>query len=399
MPTYPVKYINSAMPRAPVLTGEYGRLTTLLDAFLITGFGAITPLSIVVAGGIATVTVNSGDTFADYAIVSVSGATPAELNGEQCVLPGATATQFAFKTAAADGTASGVVSIRYAPVGQWESVYTGTNKRVYRSTDLAGSRLYYRVDDSAGAPSPMPRRAHLRGYEQMSDVDTGAAPLPVASQLSCLYKSFNDGTSPVAWDLFGDSRAVLLALSTVSNANGTPLTQWLRGFGDPVPLAPIGDPYAAFVSSAAADTQNFYWGRLDSGSSNSANGGGTYVARPMGAAAAGSVACDLRPQTGTAGGVSGNDAYLGPLAGATDGLLRLAPVYMLASDGSPRARIPGVRYMPQNGALAAGLTARTVAPDYNSDRRFVALGTNAASSYIDPSPTGVYFVDATGPWR
>ena len=37
-------------------------------------------------GGIATATLNAGDTFAEYCVVQVAGATPDALNGEARVL-------------------------------------------------------------------------------------------------------------------------------------------------------------------------------------------------------------------------------------------------------------------------------------------------------------------------
>lgn len=56
----------------------------------------------------------------------------------------------------------------------WEKVYTGTNKAVYRSR--YGNRHYLRVDDTSTTA------ATVRGYESMTDVDTGVDPFPTATQ-------------------------------------------------------------------------------------------------------------------------------------------------------------------------------------------------------------------------
>ena len=60
MATFPVKYINNNMRGAPQLPGTAGTLIAVLDAFLITGFGQVTALSVTVAGGIATASLQSG---------------------------------------------------------------------------------------------------------------------------------------------------------------------------------------------------------------------------------------------------------------------------------------------------------------------------------------------------
>ena len=86
MATYPVKYIHNAMRGAPQLSGTAGTLIAVLDAFLLTGFGQVTALSVNVAGGIATATLQSGQSFDKDCIVLVEGATPAALNGEARVI-------------------------------------------------------------------------------------------------------------------------------------------------------------------------------------------------------------------------------------------------------------------------------------------------------------------------
>ena len=114
-----VKWFSSDMRGAPTISGTPGALITALDACLITGFGAVTATGVTVSGGIATVGVPSGQTFAQHAVVLISGATPSALNGEHRVLT-SSSTQITFATTAADGAATGTIEIRYAPVGQWE---------------------------------------------------------------------------------------------------------------------------------------------------------------------------------------------------------------------------------------------------------------------------------------
>ena len=50
------KFFNENLPDAPVLNGVAGSLIGLLTACLVTGFGLRTAVSLVVSGGVATLT-------------------------------------------------------------------------------------------------------------------------------------------------------------------------------------------------------------------------------------------------------------------------------------------------------------------------------------------------------
>ena len=51
-----VKFFNENLPDAPVLNGVAGSLIGLLTACMVTGFGLRTAVSLVVSGGVATLT-------------------------------------------------------------------------------------------------------------------------------------------------------------------------------------------------------------------------------------------------------------------------------------------------------------------------------------------------------
>lgn len=57
----------------------------------------------------------------------------------------------------------------------WTKPYSGTNSAVYKQP-AASNGFYLRVDDSD------PQYAHIRGYENMTDVDTGTNPFPTQTQ-------------------------------------------------------------------------------------------------------------------------------------------------------------------------------------------------------------------------
>ena len=98
-----VKWFSRDMRGAPTISGTAGSRIAALDACLLTGFGPVTSTGVTVSGGIATATVPSGQSFAQHAVVLISGATPSALNGEARVLT-SSSTQITFATTAADGS-------------------------------------------------------------------------------------------------------------------------------------------------------------------------------------------------------------------------------------------------------------------------------------------------------
>lgn len=161
-----VKYFDSKMVGTPVMSGTYGTLLAVLDACLVTGFNLKTVDSLVVAGGVATATVSTGHGMALYSVILIAGATPAELNGEKRVTWIDTNTLKFDATGIADTTATGTITMKMAPAG-WEKPFSGTNKAVFRSPNVECPRHYFRFDDTATMT------CKVRGYETMTDVDTG----------------------------------------------------------------------------------------------------------------------------------------------------------------------------------------------------------------------------------
>lgn len=391
------------MRGAPTVSGTAGTMIDLLDACLITGFGLVSVTSINVAAGVATATVSAGNSFDVGAIVWIDGATPAALNGEARVLPGATSTTFTFATTATDGVASGTITAKYAPVGGWEKSFSGTNKAVYKSIDPQANGHALRVWDAGTGASA--QSARVVGYESMTDVDTGSAPFPTEAQISGgggWYKSASANSTAVSWRLFGDSRFFLLCIVSGSSVNPSIYQAApARGFGDAIPLAGGGDAFSTVLSwSSASPSSNFNYCAFDQSSSTATTLGA--ISMPRGVAAVGSAVmgaplCSAR--TG-AGAVSGGDtAALGVFPSEVDGKLRLAQMFV-ADPGTgkpPRALIPGIYYVPHSGVEPFFENGATVdGTDQFAGRRLIAIKTG---SIVSGSPMGLYFVDATGPWR
>ena len=247
-----VVYFNSTMSGAPSLNNAVNTAISVLDACLVDGFGSVTVNSLVVASDVATATVSGGHQFAMIGntgpVIRISGANPPALNGDWRVTV-ISPTVFTFATTGiTDQTATGTISAKRAPAG-FSKVFSDTNKAVYRSDDVTGNRHYLRVDDSIGA------NARLRGFETMSDVDTGTGPFPTDAQLSggaYLHKS--SAATNRAWFLISDGLMVYF----ICDASGV----WGSGtggfiFGDPIPYK-TPDPYATcLIAGNAASASAF----------------------------------------------------------------------------------------------------------------------------------------------
>lgn len=143
-----VKYFHHKMKEAPVISAEKGSVVRWLNAVLVDGFNEQTATSVSVSGNIATVTLTDHG-FWKHTVVSISGATPAQLNGEHRVTKSYKDT-FQFETVGvADGVATGTVKIKYAPAG-WKKVAQTADgfKAVYKAERLGFDQPFFMVDDT-----------------------------------------------------------------------------------------------------------------------------------------------------------------------------------------------------------------------------------------------------------
>ncbi len=373
MATFPVKYLHSAMQGAPTLSGTAGSLISVLDACLINGFNVLAPVSITVAAGEATVDYGTVHGYAAHDIIKVAGATPAELNGEQRIT-WVNSTIVKFATTAADGTATGTLETRTAPVGGWEKTYTGTNKGVYRQTDITGTRLYLRVDDT---PTTY---ANVTMFESMTDVDTGTAPTN-----RVWIKSNAANTTTREWRLIGDGLMFYLAAYWHSNY----LTQaGINTFGD-INTYKSGDAFHCMLGGE--DTVN-----------TNSPGGRNFFSRQDG----GDTTCLLSRSysqigqnvtTGHLGLRNQNDiGYEGfVFPNPTDnGLLLHTPLIVTEpTTNAARGTMPGLIQPLQHAPLTDGFVVENI--PQMPGKRVLMVGVGRSYTY---SEARVSF-DITGPWR
>ena len=361
MPTadqFPVKWMHSGMPRAPQLTLADGDLVAILDALLVTGWGAMTPQRVHVRDGVATVTCDVGDTFEQHTVIELTGAEQAALNGQHRVLTSG-ATSFTFATEAPDGYATGTISIKAAPAG-WEKVFAGVNKAVYRSTAPTGSGVCYRVEGK-----------FARGYLSMSDVDTRDYPFPAEGEH---YFHNNIGGAPFQYNVFSDGAAVIFA----AQFRNTDATRPPAFFGE---LAPFTSGLGALSREALCFP---IWGSGNQGALKQA------------------VSSFFAPSIDSVGASTQTSAIFATLdALETTCAEQGALVFSRALSGDRsqiRGFVPGLFSCLSEDALSYASTNDTVRAQIDGkERTLLLVPRNDAGTFYDPA--AIYGVDITGPWR
>ena len=141
----------------------------------------------------------------------------------------------------------------------WTKAFSGTNLAAYRQG--AGSMCYLRVDDGTGS-----FKVKMRGYESMTDVNTGTGEFPTTTQLANgVYAAI--GTSTTAankpWIVVADNKRFYLwvgaSLTTAVNISTSTTWQALFFFGDIISFRP-GDTYCCQIigsDSASTATERF----------------------------------------------------------------------------------------------------------------------------------------------
>jgi len=213
--SFPVKYFHSGMAGAPVLSGQAGTLISILKTCLINGFNTKTVNSLVVTSNVAVATISAGSHgFTVGSIIKVAGASPDGLNVEAKVTAVTNTTVTFATTGISDQTATGTITMFFAPLGGWSEVYAGTtNKLVLRSDDITGTRLYYQFDDTAA------NLVSFRGYESMSDAVTGVDPFPTFAQQSGTFgipKSSTSDSTARNWWIIGDGKLFYMGIAYAS---------------------------------------------------------------------------------------------------------------------------------------------------------------------------------------
>ena len=164
------KFYYSTMKGAPNLASEWGSLLSVLKGCLLNGFNEQQVSSVVIADGIATITLGSNHGFIEHQVVAISGADQAAFNAEYRVIS-VTATTITVKTPAI-ASVTGTMLIKTAAMG-WTEKFTGTNKSVFAAKDTTKNRFVLRVDNSlpTGYDISWAKFARVTIAEDMVDID------------------------------------------------------------------------------------------------------------------------------------------------------------------------------------------------------------------------------------
>jgi len=237
-----VKWFSSDMAGAPTLSGEVGKTIGVLDACLIDGFGDITLDSVSVSSSIATATYSAGHGFLDHSVILIAGAGDSYVNGDKRITY-VSSTQFTFDaTGAGDGSVSGTITAKVSPVG-WTKDYSGTNKAAYARSDVTATGALLRIDNSGTGSATYIR---VRGYESMTDVDTGSGEFPTDAQVSGGHywaQSSTASSTTREWRLAADGLSLVLWV----NHSGTATAASVNYFGD-LESEKASDAYCAMLT-------------------------------------------------------------------------------------------------------------------------------------------------------
>jgi hypothetical protein len=368
---------------APALSGEVDKLRAVLQAILVDGYNAQT-ITITRSGTTATASCTSHG-FVDKHVLLVAGADQTEYNGE-VEITYVDANTFTFSVAGSPASpATGTITAKVAPMG-WTQPYTGTNKGAFLQP--AGSNGFYlRVDDSNA------QNAQVRGYETMSDVDTGTNLVPTNAQIAVgsglyIYKSSAASATARTWKAWGDKKSLFMVINTDGSNLWHPL-----GFGDFHDFS-AGNAYGTYVSgaptSSAAATGTMPHCRAPLISVNPA-AYGSYIFRDN-AATAGAVTFfrlggfNSGINAGSSSeSIGGSPYYPATYPAPIQGGLLLDPIYLVGDSNSPTSPyVNGLRGR-MRGLFAPG----HVRPLTNGDTFSGAAGTPFDGRTFEAAAFGV----------
>jgi hypothetical protein len=202
--TQPIWY-DSTETGAPTLNNAAGSLLEVLRSCLVNGFNTRVVTSIAVASGVATATAAAHGFSGTFGkLVQISGAPEALLNGRK--QPGNVLTNsFTFPApGVADGTYTGTISARRAPLG-WLEAHTGANRAIFQRSAPEASGQLLRVVDTAAAPTD----ARAQCVETATGVDAFTGVAPALADGFFWWKGANTAAAK-RWAVVGDGRFLYL---------------------------------------------------------------------------------------------------------------------------------------------------------------------------------------------
>lgn len=377
-----VKWFHSNMTDAPVCSGTVGALIQLLDACLIDGFSVRTPDSVVVSGGVATVSIGAGNPYEKHAVVAISGASEATLNAEWKIAT-SDSTSFTFDCPGVpDGAVTGA-SIKRAGAG-WGKPFSGTNLAVYQSQDTGGTQLYLQIDDTDT------RYSRARGYTDMTSATEGTGEFPLLSLIAAANftwpKSDTANATARDWVVIADESFMWVLIKAHSTTGGGKLP---HHFGDIVPFDPL-DKYGCTITAVRGSPIVTGAGHAGAGKIGNTTSYGRFYARGVS-----QIGDPVQHGCEFASSARWSGELLAPPLVA-DKVHVAGPVFAAVA-GASGATVRGL--MP--GALCT-IDAPTFADlsiVEQGDKAFLAVEVSATANSTAPNSLGIGLFDIKGPWR
>lgn len=244
---------------APTLNNAAGSLISVLDACLVTGFNTIGITSVSILNNVATVVTSANHGLAVDNRVTVTGVSISAANGDKTVATVVSPTSYTYSCATPNATENPVsASCRRTPLG-WAKEFSGTDKAVYKMTDLASYGQRLRVDDSTAGTD-----ARVIGVENPTTVDAYSDAFPTEVQRSgggYWHKGANNTTGKF-WAIVGDERFFYYVVESSAYYGAYTLTNIHHTggyFGDIVSFK-NGEAYGCIIgggiSPASSNPQN-----------------------------------------------------------------------------------------------------------------------------------------------
>ena len=407
---FPVKNFYSGMHDAPVINGTPGSLINALKACLITGFGELTARTASVDNGYLKLEFADGKTFRKDSVVEISGATPDSLNGEHWV---EISQEGACYIKTQETSITGVIKVKYAPVGQWTVPYQATNKAAFKSVHPHASECLFQIDDTYA------QKAKVVMYRTMTGIDQGEDYVPFNKQQDAeIIKSSTANTQGRLWYLFSDGKTVYFTISPTTNSIhfsiATCAPFFFHGFGSYITEG-FATKLNAFVQAGKLSNLSSLWGNrvgnfvIDPASVvSSAEYFHTYIA--------------YHPATNRRGGKVwhaperfggfqfrsgfGNSQYPKEGFNKPNNKIYLSDVVMITADTQDIiGRYPGFLWVNTDLRKEASGIVNTVVDgaDNYDGRRLFAISSNhdlpiSTTILGNTNDRSVAFIDITGPW-
>jgi hypothetical protein len=385
-----VVWYDSSEAGAPVLNNAAGSLIGVLRACLVTGFNIKSVTSIVVASNVATVTCNGHAFSGKYSQdVLIQGASTAMINGRKQPTV-VNANTFTFPApGVADGSVSGTITAKRAPLG-WVQQFSGTNSVIFKRSDMTATSVMLRIVDTNLAPATN-TDARVFMVESATGINTFAGQAPTQTQLpnGQYWSKGLDTADSKQWALVGTSKGFYLWTQQASLIlPGADEMVYVHQFTDFDSLKQ-GDAFNTMLSGSSYETYGV-------------NGVDNYVFKPSLPSTQGDLSCVVSRNYSQLGScatilalrpiISGSSAYADSPSVIDAGFV-LAGGVPLLEGGTPRAvrgRLPGI-YDIYNNKPGNHYQIISNVPGTGGKTLMLMSGQFQGSSLQ-------FAIDLTGPW-